>query len=87
MDLGYRHLLKRAFVDSLVARNRKAVLVMPVWKLGVMKPFNCREAVLRLCEEVVLFLHRECRTSNMFKKPGGIDPKFRFRGLFQKAQE
>ena len=63
MDLAAKYLLERGFIYFLVARKLKAVLIMPICNKGDWGPFSTGEGVFRLCREVALFLHRECRTS------------------------
>jgi hypothetical protein len=52
------------FVYMLAARGRQAVVVMPLDNNGDRGPYDTGEGLFRLCREVSLFLHRECRTSS-----------------------
>jgi hypothetical protein len=65
MSLGSKYLLEQyGFAYELIARKRQAVLVMPICRHGDWGPYVTGEGMFRLCREVALFLHRECRTSN-----------------------
>jgi hypothetical protein len=65
MSLGAKYLLEQyAFTYNLIARGRQAVIVMPISPHGSWGPYETGEGLFRLCREVSLFLHRECRISN-----------------------
>jgi hypothetical protein len=76
MGLGQKYLEREfCFLYQLIGRKKSAVIVMPICKHGAWNQFLAAEGVFRLCREVCLFLHRECRTSNMsLSSVGGVDP-------------
>ncbi|KAM6513257.1 hypothetical protein FALCPG4_015704 [Fusarium falciforme] len=82
MTLGKRYLLDEfGFAYNLTAQGRQAVMVMPICKAGNWGPFSSGEGIFRLCREVALFLHRECRTSNLAHTSlGGVNPQVRLAG-------
>ncbi|MDJ0344433.1 hypothetical protein QMK19_21045 [Streptomyces sp. H10-C2] len=75
MSLGTKYLMQEyGFAYNLAARRRQAVAVMPICKAGDWGPFTSAEGLFRLCREVALFLHRECRSSNLgLTTLGGLD--------------
>jgi hypothetical protein len=81
MKLGNRYILDEEFFFALqlAANNNQAVLVMPICAAGDWGSFQYGEGVLRLLREVAVFLHRECRTSNLGDKVNGSNP-YRFAG-------
>ncbi|EWZ78945.1 hypothetical protein FOWG_16887 [Fusarium oxysporum f. sp. lycopersici MN25] len=88
MTLGKKYLLDEyGFAYNLIARRRQAVMVMPICKHGNWGPFSSGEGVFRLCREVALFLHRECRTSNLSVTGiGGIGRELRLAGASLRSQ-
>ncbi|PVH70219.1 hypothetical protein DL98DRAFT_577970 [Cadophora sp. DSE1049] len=82
MTLGKKYLLDEyGFAYNLIARRRRAVMVMPICNKGSWGPYSSGEGIYRLCREVSVFLHREARTSNLsLKSVGGIDRKTWFIG-------
>lgn len=66
MSVGSRYLQKEhGMIYPLIARKSNAVIIMPINRKGAWDPFTAQEGVWRLCKEVCLFLHRECRTSSL----------------------
>lgn len=55
-----------ALIYPLIARQRKAIIVLPISERGTWDPFLAQEGVWRMCKEACLFLHCECRTSAMY---------------------
>jgi hypothetical protein len=82
MSLGKKYLQEEfGFVYNLAGRKREAVMVMPICSKGNWGPFMSGEGLFRLCREVALFLHRECRTSNLsLAGVGGVDPMITLAG-------
>ena len=82
MTLGSKYLLQEyGFAYNLIARRRQAVMITPMCKAGKWGPYSSGEGIFRLCREVALLLHRECRTSNLgLTSVGGVDRKFRYAG-------
>ncbi|KAK4223058.1 hypothetical protein QBC38DRAFT_426169 [Podospora fimiseda] len=82
MNLGRRYLVEDyGFVYNLLGRRRQAIMVMPICKQGDWGPFSSGEGLNRLCREVSVFLHRECRTSKLgFTGIGGVDRRVRHAG-------
>jgi hypothetical protein len=82
LSLGKKYLLEEyGFAYELIARRRQAVIVMPICMKGDWGPFSSQAGLYRLCREVVLFLHRECRTSSLaMTQPGGLTPSVRLAG-------
>jgi hypothetical protein len=69
MSIGNKYSWEQmAMVYSLIARNRNAVLIIPMSERGHQDPMLAQEGVWRLCKEVMLFLHREHRFSNIGMK-------------------
>jgi hypothetical protein len=66
MTLGKKYLVDEyCFVPQLLARRNQSVMVMPICNRGEWGPFASGEGLMRLLREVSLFLHRQCRTSQL----------------------
>jgi hypothetical protein len=81
IELGRKYLLDEyGFVYDLIARGIAATVVMPICRHGDWGPFASGVGMSRLLNEVAVFLHRECRTSNLGVKQTAYDPAYRFAG-------
>jgi hypothetical protein len=66
MTLGRKYLVDEYFfVQQLLARRNRSVMVMPICNHGEWGPVASGEGLFRLLREVSVFLHRQCRTSNL----------------------
>lgn len=85
MTLGKKYLVDEYFfVQQLLARRNRSVMVMPICNRGDWGPVTSGEGLLRLLREVSVFLHRQCRTSQLgVMKP--TDHQDSLAGLNQRA--
>lgn len=81
MSLGAKYLLAEfGFAAEIAAAGFPTTLVMPICRQGDWGPFASGEGLLRLLREVAVFLHRECRTSNLGTSQPGYDVNYRLAG-------